>query len=131
LRSAGIHGASEIIKTSGSGKISKSSQNAQMIASASRLDFHLHRSTITIQRRTTMLTKIMTAALIGATALSAMATESFARPGHRFAIYDGQSGKKVYDDGRLDGRACAVGKKAIYNPNTGRFITVPAAKCNF
>jgi hypothetical protein len=47
------------------------------------------------------------------------------------AIYDGQSGKKIYDDGRLDGRACAVGKKAIYNPNTGRFITVPAAKCNF
>ena len=54
-----------------------------------------------------------------------------ARGSHRMAIYDGKTGKKIYDDGRLDGRACAVGKKAIYNPNTGRFVTVPAAKCNF
>ena len=78
-----------------------------------------------------MFKKITTAAVLGVVAFTAMATESFARPSHRMAIYDGQSGKKVYDDGKLDGRACAVGKKAIYNPNTGRFITVPAAKCNF
>ncbi|WP_407530372.1 hypothetical protein [Methylobacterium oryzisoli] len=78
-----------------------------------------------------MLKKITTAAVLGVVAFTGMATESFARSNRYMAIYDGQSGKKIYDDGKLDGRACAVGKKAIYNPNTGRFITVPAAKCNF
>lgn len=48
-----------------------------------------------------------------------------------FAIFDAQSGKKIFDDGKLDGRGCAVGSVAQFNPVTGTFTKVPAAKCNF
>lgn len=78
-----------------------------------------------------MILKTTTALGLALISLTAMSAESFARGVHRMAIYDANSGKKIYDDGKLDGKACAVGKRAIYNPKTGTFITVPAATCNF
>ena len=71
---------------------------------------------------------IVTAALVASTTIAATAQ---ARPGHRFAIFNANSGKKIFDDGRLDGRACAIGKRAVFNPFTGMFIVRPAVKCNF
>lgn len=71
---------------------------------------------------------IVTAALVASTTIAATAQ---ARPGHRMAVFDANSGKKIFDDGKLDGRACAIGKRAIFNPATGTFKVVPAFKCNF
>lgn len=67
---------------------------------------------------------------LAALSLTVIATASEAR-GHRFAVFDANSGKKIFDDGRLDGRACAVGSRAVFNPFTGTFTRVPAVKCNF
>ena len=77
-----------------------------------------------------MFGKISLSLLLGVTALAATTVESSARA-RPFAIYDANSGDRLYDDGKLDGRACAVGQRAIYNPNTGQFVVIPAAKCNF
>ncbi|MBT9290511.1 hypothetical protein [Prosthecodimorpha staleyi] len=71
-----------------------------------------------------------------ALAIASLAVVSFsgaasAAPGkYRFSIYN-QNGKEIYDDGKLDGKACVVGKKAVYNPITGKFVVKPAVKCNF
>ena len=46
------------------------------------------------------------------------------------AIYD-SNGKKLFDDGKLDGKGCVVGKQAKFDPKTGGIKVVNAAKCNF
>lgn len=74
--------------------------------------------------------KTLTLALALA-ALGATCAESFARPVYRMRIVDSESGKELFDDGKLDGKICAVGKKGVYNPKTGKFSVIPAAKCNF
>lgn len=76
-----------------------------------------------------MIRNAFTFAIASGIVLS-LAAAAEARPNYRFAIYD-QKGKTIYDDGKLDGKACVVGKKAFYNPKTGRFVVVPAARCNF
>ena len=50
-----------------------------------------------------------------------------------FVIYkqDGDTVKKVYDDGNLDGRGCIIGKVAVFDPKTGGLKKVPKVKCNF
>ena len=49
----------------------------------------------------------------------------------RLAIFDQQTGEKVFDDGKLDGLGCVVGKRAVFDKETGQIKTVPAVKCNF
>lgn len=41
------------------------------------------------------------------------------------------NGNVVYDDGIPDGRGCVVGARAIWSPALGKFIKIPASKCNF
>jgi hypothetical protein len=70
--------------------------------------------------------------VVTAASLAVVSTASFANPGrHHMAIINANTGKTIYDDGKLDGKACAVGSKAYYNPVTGTFKKVQAAKCNF
>ncbi|MBR1155495.1 hypothetical protein JQ634_34855 [Bradyrhizobium sp. AUGA SZCCT0240] len=70
---------------------------------------------------------ILTAAV--AVALTA-SSGAYARGKHRMAIYD-SNGKKLFDDGKLDGKGCVVGKQAKFDPKTGGIKVVNAAKCNF
>lgn len=41
------------------------------------------------------------------------------------------NGKVIFDDGVPDGRGCVVGTRAIWSPGLGKFIQIPASKCNF
>ena len=75
-------------------------------------------------------TLIISAAI--AVALSA-SSAAFAKPpnGNKgFVIFD-QNGNELFDDGKLDGKGCVVGKKAKFDPKTGGLKVVNAAKCNF
>lgn len=47
-----------------------------------------------------------------------------------FAIFD-NDGEKIFDDGKLDGKGCVVGKQAVFDKATGGIKVVNAAKCNF
>lgn len=69
--------------------------------------------------------------LVAAAASLTFASTASQAGNYRMRVYDANTGTKVFDDGKLDGRACAVGSVATYNPATGRFATVPSAKCNF
>jgi hypothetical protein len=66
-------------------------------------------------------------------AVAAMVSTADAKPAKRqgLVIVDANTGKVLKDDGKLDGKGCAVGSKAVYNPSTGTFTKVPAVKCNF
>ncbi len=55
---------------------------------------------------------------------------AFAKGKHHIAIYD-QDGTKLFDDGKLDGKGCVVGKQAVFDPATGGIKVINAAKCNF
>jgi len=48
----------------------------------------------------------------------------------RFKEFD-QSGKTIFDDGRLDGLGCVKGREAFFDPNTGGLVVRPSMKCNF
>lgn len=66
-------------------------------------------------------------------ALTSVASDAFAggrRHGNGFAIFD-QNGDTLFDDGKLDGKGCVVGKKAVFDKKTGGLKVVNAAKCNF
>jgi hypothetical protein len=80
-----------------------------------------------------MLRSALTLAAAGAVALSALSSAAFATPKNGFVIYkqDGDTVKKIYDDGRLDGRGCIIGKVAVFDPFTGGLKVVPKVRCNF
>ena len=40
---------------------------------------------------------------------------AYARGKHRMAIFD-QDGNELFDDGKLDGKGCLVGKQAKFDP---------------
>ena len=44
---------------------------------------------------------------------------------------DGDDVKQVFDDGKLDGRGCIIGKVAVFDKATGGLKVVPKLKCNF
>lgn len=69
---------------------------------------------------------ILAAAAVATVTLSASA---HAGPKNRMVIYDGATGNKIYDDGRLDGKGCVIGKRVVFNKFTGQLIVVPAIKC--
>lgn len=75
-----------------------------------------------------MLRSIMILAAVAATTV-ALSASAHAGPKHRMAIYDGETGNKIYDDGKLDGKGCVIGKKVVYDKFTGQLIVVPAIKC--
>ena len=85
-----------------------------------------------------MFRSALTLATAGAIALSALSSAAFAIPRNGpqkagLVIYkqDGDTVKKVYDDGNLDGRGCIIGKVAVFDPKTGGLKKVPKVKCNF
>ena len=57
-------------------------------------------------------------------------TGAFAKSKRHIAIFD-QDGNKLFDDGKLDGKGCVVGKQAVFDPATGGIKVINAAKCNF
>lgn len=71
--------------------------------------------------------------LVAASSILAASTASYAGPRHSngFAIQDANTGRVLFDDGRLDGRACAVGRRAVFDPFTQTFRVRPAVRCNF
>ena len=71
---------------------------------------------------------------LAATSLLTVSTAGFAAShkfGKGFAIVDANSGQELANDGKLDGKACAVGLKAVFDVETQTFRQVPAVKCNF
>jgi len=70
---------------------------------------------------------ILAAAAVAVVTLTASADA--AGRNNRMAIYDGETGKKIYDDGKLDGKGCVIGKKVLYDKYSGQLIVVPAIKC--
>ena len=74
-----------------------------------------------------MLRSALTLAAAGAVALSALSSAAFATPKNGFVIYkqDGDTVKKIYDDGRLDGRGCIVGKVAVFDPSRATSRSLP------
>ena len=72
------------------------------------------------------------ALIISATLAVALSASSgaFAKGKYHMAIYD-NNGNKLFDDGKLDGKGCVVGKQAVFDPKTGGIKVVNAAKCNF
>jgi len=82
------------------------------------------------------MNRILTFAAAGLVAASAFATAASATPRHHgqgFTVFqqDGDTVKHVFDDGKLDGRGCIIGKKAVFDPATGDLKVVPKLKCNF
>jgi hypothetical protein len=75
---------------------------------------------------------ILAAATLALT-LTPFAGDAFAggrSHGKGFAIFD-QNGDTLFDDGKLDGKGCVIGKKAVFDKKTGGLKVVNAAKCNF
>ena len=72
------------------------------------------------------------ALILSATLAVALGASSgaFAKSKYHMAIYD-NNGNKLFDDGKLDGKGCVVGKQAKFDPKTGGIKVVNAAKCNF
>ena len=73
---------------------------------------------------------VLSLAVVAAT-LAALSAPSFARGKHHFHVQDANTGETLFDDGRDDGRGCAVGVKAIFDPATQTFKQKPTVKCNF
>jgi hypothetical protein len=42
-----------------------------------------------------------------------------------------EKGDAIFDDGKLDGRGCQIGKKAVFDKKTGEIKVVSRVKCNF
>jgi hypothetical protein len=72
-------------------------------------------------------------ALILATAIAvtlSATSGAFAGPKRGFVVFDSE-GDKIFDDGKLDGRGCVIGKEAVFDKKTGGIKVVPKVKCNF
>lgn len=54
-----------------------------------------------------------------------------ARSVQRLKVFDQDSGKTIFDDGKLDGKGCVFGKDTEFDKATGTFRVVPKLKCNF
>ena len=76
-----------------------------------------------------MLRSLMIIATAAAAIVSVTASADAAGRNNRLAIYDGETGNKIYDDGKLDGKGCVIGKKVLFDKFTGQLIVVPAIKC--
>ena len=63
-------------------------------------------------------------------ALTSLVGDANARGVHRMQIFD-DKGDVLFDDGKLDGKGCVVGKQAVFDQKTGGIKVVNAAKCNF
>lgn len=73
-------------------------------------------------------------ALTGVVASAAFATGASAAPKRQGLVVfqqDGDDVKQVFDDGKLDGRGCIIGKVAVFDKATGELKVVPKLKCNF
>jgi len=74
-------------------------------------------------------------ALSGFVATAPLATTASAasKRGQGFVVFqqDGDEVKQVFDDGKLDGRGCIIGKQAVFDKATGGLKVVPKLKCNF
>lgn len=79
--------------------------------------------------KTSLTLAVVAASLVGLTSTSF--AEDNRRGGHRFHVQDANTGETLFDDGKLDGKGCAVGSRAVFNPETGTFTKKPAVKCNF
>lgn len=77
-----------------------------------------------------MLRSALLIAAAAAVALTALVSNADARGVHRMRIFDTE-GNVLFDDGKLDGKGCVVGKKAVFDKKTGGIKVVNAAKCNF
>lgn len=86
---------------------------------------HQHEGSTTMFRSTLIISAAIAVALGASSA-------AFAKPPHGkgFSIYD-QNGNELFNDGKLDGKGCVIGKKAVFDPKTGGLKVVNAAKCNF
>jgi hypothetical protein len=69
---------------------------------------------------------LATSAAIALTATSG----AFAKGKYHLTVSN-PNGKVIFDDGVPDGRGCVVGTRAIWSPGLGKFIQIPASKCNF
>ncbi len=70
-------------------------------------------------------------AAAAALTITAVTGDALARGNKKgFAIFDSE-GEKIFDDGKLDGKGCVVGKQAVFDKKTGGIKVVNAAKCNF
>lgn len=63
--------------------------------------------------------------------LVAVSSPSLAKGVQRLHVQDANTGETLFDDGRDDGKGCAVGIKAIFDPVTQTFKQKPTVKCNF
>ncbi|MGZ8387770.1 MAG: hypothetical protein ACXW3R_05985 [Rhodoplanes sp.] len=61
--------------------------------------------------------------------LTSLVGDANARGVHRMRILD-DKGDVLFDDGKLDGKGCVVGKQAVFDQKTGGIKVVNAAKCN-
>ncbi len=57
--------------------------------------------------------------------------QAYAAGKHHFKVVDANSGDVLYDDGKLDGKGCAAGSTAVWDPKTQTWTKKPAYKCNF
>ena len=79
------------------------------------------------------MNRTIIAILAGLAGVTALAADASARSMARLVILkqDGDDVKQVFDDGKLDGRGCIIGKQAVFDPTTGGLKVVPKVKCNF
>ncbi|MEZ5788641.1 MAG: hypothetical protein R3D62_19640 [Xanthobacteraceae bacterium] len=70
--------------------------------------------------------------LAAAVAITFTAATGAAEAGKRhFKVFDQESGGTIFDDGKLDGKACVFGKDTEFDKATGTIKVVPKLKCNF
>ena len=70
--------------------------------------------------------------VMGATSADSFAKSNKAKPRPQgFQVFDSKTGDEIFNDGKQDGKACAVGQEVKFDPNTGKFKKVPSVKCNF
>jgi hypothetical protein len=82
--------------------------------------------------KTLSLTLLVTSLALGATAAESLAKSSKNKPQPQgFQVFDAKTGDEIFNDGKQDGKACAVGQEVKFDPNTGKFKKVPSVKCNF
>lgn len=70
-------------------------------------------------------------AAAAAITLTAAAGTAEARKNHHMKVFDQDSGGTIFDDGKLDGKACIFGKDTEFDKATGTIKVVPKLKCNF
>jgi len=70
-------------------------------------------------------------AAAAALAVTAATGAAQARPVQHLKVFDQDSGKTIFDDGKLDGKGCIFGKEAVFDKATSTIKVVPKLKCNF